>query len=762
MEKIVIKESVRNLVEFCLLKGDIDNSFSGAARALEGTRAHQKLQKDNSNIYSKYEKEVFMSHEFELKKSIIKIEGRADGIIFDDDKIIIEEIKSTYRSFVYIDDSNEVHWAQAKVYALIYSLDNNLDKISVRLSYVQLDTDEVKSFERIYSIDELKDFTLNILKQYEKFSVFIHSLKLERNKSIKSIQFPFESYREGQRKLINVVYRTIKEKEMLFAQAPTGIGKTISTLFPAVKALGEEIGDKIIYLTPKTINREVAKETFEKLRNRGLKFKSIVLTAKEKSCINDEFDCNPEKCIYAREYYNKVNNVILEVLQENDSISMEILHNYARKYKICPFELSLDISMYCDGIICDYNYMFDPRVSLTRMIEQSDNIVLIDESHNLIDRAKSMYSASLSKNQILNCKKIAKGKLRNLHSVLGKLNSYFIELRNECTHRELTWFYENDSPKDLSKYLNLYLKESEEILVKGTKFEGYDEILQLYFDINSFNTIMQLYDKNYVTCIEKDSHEVKLTLYCVNPAENLKKCLIKNYSTIFFSATLSPIKYYIDMFGGNEENYRLKLPSPFKKENLSVFVSPINIRYKYRSRTLPYVAEKISAFVKEEKGNYIVFSPSYVYMESLWELVNKCEEFRGFRLIKQEADMTESEKNEFLNQFRENRNLIVFCVLGGMFSEGIDLPGKQLIGTVIIGVGYPKIAMENEITREFFKDDGYDYAYVYPGINKIQQAAGRVIRTEYDEGRVLLIDDRYILPKYGSLLPIEWYPIKKF
>lgn len=762
MNKIVIKESVRNLVEFCLLKGDIDNRFSGTARALEGTRAHQKLQKDNSEIYSKYEKEVFMSHEFELEHSIIKIEGRADSIIFDDKNVIIEEIKSTYKTFAYIDDSNEVHWAQAKVYALIYSLDNDLKQISVRLSYVQLETDEVKSFERIYSIEELKEYTLNILREYEKFSVFIHNLKEQRNQSIKNVNFPFETYREGQRKLINVVYYTIKEEEMLFAQAPTGIGKTISTIFPAVKALGEEIGDRIIYLTPKTINRKVAKDTFERLRNESLKFKSIILTAKEKSCINDEFDCNPEKCIYAKEYYNKVNDVVLEVLNENDDISIDILHNYAEKYKVCPFELALDISLYCDGIICDYNYMFDPRVSLTRMIEQSDNIVLIDEAHNLIDRAKSMYSASLSKEQILNCKKITKGKLAKLHSVLGKLNSYFIDLRNECIHREVSWFYESDSPKELSKYLSMYLKESEEVLLKGIKFEGYDEILQLYFDINSFNTIIQLYDKNYVTCVEKDSQEIKLTLYCINPAQNLKKCLSRNHSTILFSATLSPIKYYIDMLGGNEENYRLKLPSPFNKENLQVSVSPINIRYKYRTKTLPIVVDKIIEFVNKEKGNYIIFSPSYVYMESLWDEINNDNKLNEFKLIKQESNMSESEKNDFLNEFRNNDNLLVFCVLGGMFSEGIDLPGRQLIGSVIIGVGYPKIAMENEISREFFKEDGYDYAYVYPGINKIQQAAGRVIRTESDKGRVLLIDDRYISSKYSSLLPLEWYPIKKF
>ena len=762
MEKIIIKESVRNLVEFCLLKGDIDNRFSGSSRAVEGTRAHQKLQKDNADRYPRYEKEVFLAHEFELENSIIKIEGRADSIIYDKNKIIIEEIKSTYKAFAYIDDSNEVHWAQAKVYGLIYCIENDLKEISIRLSYVQLETDEVKSFESVYKVDELHNFTLEILKEYEKFNIFIYNLKKERNESIKKVSFPFESYRDGQRKLINVVYYTLKEKEILFAQAPTGIGKTISTIFPSVKALSEGIGDKIIYLTPKTINREVAEETFDKLRNKGLKFKSIVLTAKEKSCINKEFDCNPEKCIYAEGYYNKIRDVILKVLRENDSISMEILKCYAEKYKLCPFELSLDLSMYCDGIICDYNYMFDPRVSLTRMVEQKENIVLIDEAHNLIDRAKSMYSSSLSKNQILNCKKITRGKLARLHSILSKLNSYFIELRNECIQRESDWFYENDMPKDLQKHLNLYLKESEEILVKGNKFEGYDEILQLYFDINSFNTIMQLYDKNYVTCIEKDSQEVKLTLYCINPAENLKRCLNKNYSTIFFSATLSPIRYYIDMLGGNEKNYRLKLPSPFKKENLEVFVTPINIRYKYRTMTLTNVVNKICSFVNEKIGNYIIFCPSYVYMESLWEKINSNQNLSKFELIKQEINMSEKEKSDFLEQFKGNNNMLVLCVLGGMFSEGIDLPGEQLIGSIIIGVGYPKIDMENEISREFFDESGYDYAYVYPGINKVQQAVGRVIRTEYDKGRVLLIDDRYITNKYSSLLPLEWYPIKKY
>lgn len=761
MEKIAINESVRSLVEFCLLKGDIDNRFTGSARAVEGTKAHQKLQEDNGKIYENYEKEVRLSIDFDLENIILKVDGRADGIIDDDGRIIIEEIKSTYKKFSYIDDSNEVHWAQAKFYGYIYSLQHSMDHIYIRLSYVQLDNYEVKSFERKYSFDELKKFTDEIIKSYEEFYTLLIDEKRKRDISIKKLKFPFDKYRDGQRKLTNIVYFTIKEGEDLFAQAPTGIGKTISTIFPALKALGENMGERIVYLTPKTINRQVAEDTFNMLRGQGLSFKSITLTAKEKSCCNSEFDCNPESCQYAKSYYDKVRPVITEILKNENHISKEILQKYAQKYVVCPFELSLDVSMYCDGIICDYNYMFDPRVNLVRLIESSGNIVLVDEAHNLVDRSRMMYSASLSKQMIMECKKITKGKLSRLHGILNKINSFFIGLRNECDEREVEWFYEKDAPKDLAKQLSLYIHESEEILLKGNKFEGYDEILNLYFEINKFISIMQLYDENYVTYIQKESQEVIITLYCVNPSKNIKSYLSKFYSTIFFSATLSPIRYYIDILGGDDESYRMKLPSPFKKENLQVLVSPINIRYKHRKRTLKSVVDKICSFVNEVKGNYMIFSPSYAYMNLLWEEINNAK-LENYNLIKQDTAMSEEEKELFLKNFKKTRNTIGLCVIGGMFSEGVDLPGENLIGAVIIGVGYPKIDTNNEIIREFYGDEGYNYSYVFPGINKVLQGAGRVIRTESDKGRILLIDDRYITEQYSMLLPNEWYPLKKY
>jgi DNA excision repair protein ERCC-2 len=761
MNKIAIKESVRNLVEFCLKKGDIDNRFSGSTRAVDGVRAHQKLQDNSKVVYKDYEKEVYLTYEFEMDYSIIIIEGRADGIIRQEDKTIIEEIKSTYKSFNYIDDTNELHWAQAKVYALIYSKRYNIDEIYIRLSYVQLETNEIKSFEKKFNINELEKFVLKILIEYEKVSILTYEQKNVRNESIRLLKFPFKEYREGQRKLISISYQTIKEKEILFSQAPTGIGKTISTIFPSVKALGEGIGDRIIYLTAKTINRKVCEDTFEQLRQGGLKFRSIVITAKEKICLNETFVCNPEACMYARRYYEKVKAVIFYILENEERISLEILQKYAGIYEVCPFELSLDLSLYCDGIIGDYNYIFDPRASLGRVLESKGNIVLIDEAHNLIDRSRNMYSAMLCKSQILKCKKLTKGKLNKVYSILGKINNYFIDLRYECDNKEQDWFYDEESPKELNKYLQLYLRESEEILVRGNKFEGYQEILQLYFDINAFTSVLQLYDENYKTCIEKEAQEVRLMLYCVDPSKNLKEYLTKCYSAIFFSATMSPIKYYISMLGGNDKTYRLKLQSPFKKDNLKVYVSAINIRYTHRQKTLSTVRSKILKFVKEEMGNYIVFSPSYAYMDLLYDEIIKSE-VNDFQIIKQKANMSEEEKNAFLGEFKIKNNLLMFCVLGGMFSEGIDLPGEQLIGSIIIGVGYPMIDMRNEIIKDFYGENGYDYAYVFPGINKVQQAAGRVIRTETDAGRILLVDDRYTTSKYKMLLPNEWFPIIKY
>ncbi|MBE6055064.1 MAG: ATP-dependent DNA helicase [Clostridium sartagoforme] len=756
-DKIVIKESVRGIIEYILKRGSIDDRYMGSTRALDGTIAHQKLQGSNEKVYSNYKKEVKLQEEFEIDNVILILDGRADGIIIEDRDIYIEEIKSTMKSLVLIDeDYNELHWAQAKFYAYMYSKQNQLEKINIRLSYFNIETEEVKSFDKEFSIENLKSFVFNIINEYKKWVLLKSKLLQERNESIKLLKFPFENYRKGQKELAVTCFNTIKEGAVLFAQAPTGIGKTISTIFPAVKSLGENRGERIVYLTAKTITRTVAEEAVSKLKGKGLKCNNITLTAKEKICFKDKSSCNPENCEYALNYYDKVNDVIFNMMKEEDTFTREKIEMYARKEKLCPFELSLDLSIWCDLIICDYNYAFDPRARLKRFFEDdvNNNILLVDEGHNLVDRSRNMFSAEIYKEKILKASKIIKGKSPSLYKPLNSINKYLIEVRKEVQESEKSSIYIKDEYKDLYKLLRLFLKECDEYLIKAVNTEGYDDIRDLYFEVRAFISISELYSKEYVTLVETYKSDVKVKLFCVNPSKNLSKIVQESYSTIIFSATLSPINYYIDLLGGDEKSYRMKLPSPFKKENLKVYGHPLNMRFKQRENNIDNLCTLIYKFKEEEVGNYMVFLPSYQYLNQIFERYKELyDEDNAFC---QGEVLTEEEREEFLNRFKEDSNVLAFCVIGGVFSEGIDLPGKKLIGSIIVGVGFPKISNEGDIVRDYYEDKGFDYAYIYPGINKVMQAAGRVIRTETDKGRIMLIDDRYYTLKYRSLLPREW------
>ncbi|WP_294187013.1 ATP-dependent DNA helicase [uncultured Clostridium sp.] len=756
-DKIIIKDSVRGIIEYILKQGSIDDRYTGSTRALEGTLAHQKLQSNNEKIYSNYKKEVKLQKEFQIDNVILIVDGRADGIIIEGKDVYIEEIKSTMKSLILIDeDYNELHWAQAKFYAYIYSKQNMLNNIKVRLSYFNLETEEVKSFDREFNIEDLESFVFEIINEYKKWVLLKSELLTMRNESIKSLKFPFDNYRKGQKELAIACFNTIKEKAVLFAQAPTGIGKTISTIFPAVKSLGESRGDRIVYLTAKTITRTVAEESVKKLKDKSLKCKSITLTAKEKICFKEKSSCNPENCEYALNYYDKVNNVIFNILKEEDTFTREKIEEYAKKEKLCPFELSLDLSLWCDLIICDYNYALDPRARLKRFFEDDvgNNVLLVDEGHNLVDRSRSMFSAEIYKDKILKASKVIKGKAPNLYKALNAINKYLIEIRKELQEAEVNSLYKKDEYKDLYKLLRIFMKECDEYLVKSANTEGYDEIKDLYFEIRAFVSISELYSKEYVTLVEINKNDVKIKLFCVNPSKNLSKIVQGSYSTIIFSATLTPINYYIDLLGGDDKSYRMKLPSPFKKENLKIYGKPLNMRFKHRENNIDTVCNLIYNFKEEEMGNYMVFLPSYQYLNKIFE---RYKELYGDKnIICQGEVLTEEQRELFLNSFKIDSNILAFCVIGGVFSEGIDLPGKRLIGSIIVGVGFPKISNEGDIIKDYYEEKGFDYAYIYPGINKIMQAAGRVIRTETDKGRILLIDDRYYTLKYRSLLPREW------
>jgi DNA excision repair protein ERCC-2 len=757
MENIIVRESVRGIIEYILKAGSLNDRYMGKSRALEGTIAHQKLQESNSEIYQNYNREVKLSHEFIIDNITLIIDGRADGIIIENNLAYIEEIKSTLRDLIFIEeDYNDLHWAQGKFYAYIYGVQNNLKEIYVRLSYFNIENEEVKSFDKKFDILDLEEYINGIINEYKKWIYLKSELIYKRNESIRTLEFPFESYRKGQRDLAINAYNTIKEKAVMFAQAPTGIGKTISTLFPAVKALGQGKGDRIVYLTAKTITRTIAEESIQILKNEGLDFRNVTLTAKEKICFKEKPKCNPEECEYAKDYYDKVNDVIHDMLQQESTFSRDVIEKYSREYKLCPFELSLDLSLWCDGIVCDYNYAFDPRARLKRFFEEGvdSNVLLIDEGHNLVDRARSMFSAEISKSKVLKVSKLVKGKAINLYKLLNSINKELIEIRRELEEEEVKSIYKKEEYKNLYKLLRSFLKEGDEYLVKAVNTEGYEEIKDLYFEVRKFISASELYDDNYVTLIKEENRDLIVKLFCVNPSKNLSKIIQGSYSSIIFSATLSPLSYYIDLLGGDSKSYRMKLDSPFKKENLKVYKYPLNMRYVQRENNIGKLCEIINTFIKEEVGNYMVFLPSYSYLKNVYE--KYIEIYSSKDTLFQEEALGEEEKEMFLSNFYEGANITAFCVIGGMFSEGIDLPGKKLIGSVIVGVGFPKISVESDIIRDYYEEKGFDYAYIYPGINKVMQAAGRVIRTETDKGRLMLVDDRYKTLKYKNLIPKEW------
>lgn len=758
-----IKVSVRNLVEFVLRSGDIDSRFISSTRAIEGTRAHQKIQKSYG---AEYQSEVTLNYTMDFDDFVIEIEGRADGILNLDGRVIIDEIKSTARSLDEIEeDYNLLHWAQGKCYGYIYAKQNHLEELEVQLTYFNIDSGDTKIFVRKYTIEELEKFFISLIQKYIEWASLTFYWGKVRDDSIKELSFPFKSYRKGQRKLAVSVYQTIMEGKNLFTQAPTGIGKTISTLFPSIKAIGEGLASKIFYLTAKTITREAALNAVDQMAARGLRIKSIVITAKEKICSNGEVKCNPEDCPCAKGHYDRVNEAIMEVLKNEDMITRDIVLKYSSIYNVCPFEFSLDLSLLSDVIICDYNYVFDPNVYLKRFFDvSSDNyIFLIDEAHNLVDRSREMYSAEISKSPFLKYKKLLKDDYPNLSKCFNRCNNMMNKLKRE--YLKDGFYYQREEIDDIYPPIRKLIKELEEWLLEEKGHENYEELLDLYFDLLRFISMSELYDSTYVTYIEKTDSDLIVKLFCVDASYLLGECLKKARAAVFFSATLTPLDYYRDILGGNEDDYIISFTSPFPRDNLCLLIGDtISTKYKDRENTYLDVVKYIEEFISRKKGNYFVFFPSYKYMEYVYDCF--IDRNPDINTIIQENLMDEKEREDFLDKFNSDQDetMIAFAVLGGIFSEGIDLIGEKLIGAVVVGVGLPQICNERNIIREYFdlkNGLGYEYAYMYPGMNKVLQAAGRVIRSEEDRGAILLIDDRFTTAKYRRLFPEEWNHFKR-
>ena len=749
-----IKISVRNLIEFVLRSGDIDNSFKSMDRALEGTRAHQKVQLTYGEGYSA---EVSLKHIFTHHEYTFEIEGRADGVYRHKDESLIDEIKSTSYDLEKIEkDFNPLHWAQAKVYGYVYCKQNNLDHIDIQITYFHIETEEIKRFKENFTIGDLEGFLVFLIDRYISWAELSFGWEDIRDKTIEEMSFPFNEYRIGQRELAVAVFKTIKEKKNIFTKAPTGIGKTMSTLFPSIKAMGAGNIKKVFYLTAKTITREVPIKSMNLLLDRGLKAKAIVITAKDKICLNDEVKCNPRDCSFAKGHFDRVNDAIMDIFANEDLIDREKIVEYSLKHHVCPFEFALDVSLWMDIIICDYNYVFDPQVYLKRFFEETsfNYVFLVDEAHNLVDRSREMFSASLNRDKFNEIKDMFTGRYHSISKNIKKI----LRLLDDFVDKNKI----ADNFKTKEDFVEIYLPlkslitSLEPWLIKEKDHLEYEKVIELYFDAVKYLKISEFFDDNYRTQVEIKEDDMIVKLFCVNPSSLLKEALKRGSSSIFFSATLTPIDYYKKLLGGGRGDYHMRLVSPFPRENLSLLLRDnISIRYRDRENSYGQVVETIKAFIGGKSGNYFVFFPSYGYMKRIYEIM----EYDGFNIVMQEENMKEQSREDFLKLFENENNLVAFGVLGGMFSEGIDLVGEKLIGAVVVGVGLPGISFERDMIKEYFNETsrkGFDYSYTYPGINKVLQASGRVIRTEKDRGAILLIDDRFGTAKYQNLFPEEW------
>lgn len=794
-----VKVSVRSLVEFILRSGDLNQSRGGWAEreAMQaGSRIHRKIQKSRG---SGYRAEVALKHSVAYEDFILTVEGRADGVYEDGRykekrRTVVEEIKGVYADPEKFEEPVPVHLAQAKCYACILAMQQELEEIHVCMTYVNLETERERRFFSDHSLDELKEWFTKLLDDYSRWVEFRVHWEQTRNLSMQGLEFPF-AYRKGQRELVVDVYRTILREKQLFVQAPTGIGKTMSTVFPSVRALGEKKADKIFYLTAKTITRSVAQEAFRTLADRGLRIKALTITAKEKICVCGEPECTPERCPRAKGHFDRVNDALYEMITTGEDFGREAVEDQAQKWNVCPYELQLDLADFADAVICDYNYVFDPNARLKRFFGETapkgEYIFLIDEAHNLVERGREMFSAGLYESSFLSTRKMIRALRRNLdkkkdedlYRMAGRLD----RILKKCVETMETWKENCSGCRELSQlgdFPNQLLSLTgvlEDLL--GELEEGEDRklLLEFYFAVAGFGYVLELFDENYLIYNRlTKGGDFFVKLLCVNPATNLQNCLDKGRTAVFYSATMLPVRYYQKLLTSKEDNYAVYIDSPFDVSRRFLAIgTDVSSRYTRRTHDeFVKLAAYIQLVAEKKRGNYLVFFPSYQMMEEVADIyLNdfanpenpfEADEDPGERVecLIQNPSMDEREREEFLEHFQQEREgtLIGFCVLGGIFSEGIDLKGDTLIGVLVVGTGLPQIGDERELLRSYYDRmgmNGFDYAYRFPGMNKVLQAAGRVIRTTEDRGVILLLDERFAYREYREQFPREWADARK-
>lgn len=760
------KIGIRQLVEFVLRSGDLMENKNSQNTAQNGSRIHRRLQKTRSKN-TDYESEVYLKTEVTMNDTEYVISGRADGITTTDKSILIEEIKTSDQPFDELSDNTlELYWGQVKVYGYIILKEHpELKHVDLRLTYFQVSTETITSDDKTFERDQLNDFFQNLIEEYEYWLVLRAKLRKTRNQSIQQLSFPFDKFRTGQHELAAAVYKTVYYQKRLFVEAPTGTGKTISTLFPAIKSMGEERIQRLFYLTAKQSTRRVAEETIDLMSKKGLQLKSITLTAKDKIRFKEQ-DVPPEKDPYMIGYYDRLKPALADLLTNEDAITREIVEKYARKHTVDPFEFSLDASLFCDVIICDYNYLFDPLVYLQRFFveKDTDNFFLIDEAHNLVSRSRSMYSAEISDFKITSLLKMAKKietkTSKDFQKQLKKVRRVFNQIKKQLQADDLEEKITSDAPDELLKILGKFDDFMGEWMQDQKPSDFLDSAKDYFFDCLTFVKIGALYNDTYKTRIVIDNKHLIVKQLCLDPSHFIDQSLDLGLGAVLFSATLLPMDYYQSVLGGSANSLAYQLPSPFPINHQAILITQyIQTTYRQREFNQEKIVKSLKTLIDSKKGNYLFFFPSYGYLEQVKTSFEKS--YPHVNTITQTSEMDSVTRQEFLDRFDNDseETLVGFCVLGGIFSEGIDLRGDKLIGVAIVSVGLPGLSAENNLIRDYYDNKnghGFEYAYQMPGMNNVLQAAGRLIRSSHDKGIVLLVDQRFGSMRYTRLFPQHW------
>ena len=765
--------SVRELIAFVMRGGSLDRPYVSYARLRQGTALHKAVQ---SRAPEGYMPEVPLSADITLGDVTFHLTGRADGIIDDDSTAIVDEIKSTARSLTSVSPSDYPEYvAQAECYAYMYAAMHGYDRVTVRLTFVSTDTLECEHYDSVRSFDELRGRVVGLLSEYMRFAKIAADGTQAFKSSAKKLKFPHHDYRLGQQDIILDTFGAIRRSQRLMVQAPTGIGKTLSVCYGAVKAIGEGAGRRIFYLTPKSTVGQAPTAAFDIMREHGLKARVITLFAKEKCCVGSmgPKDCTSVTCANANGHYDRINDALYTLLTKYGDIDKAAVETVARTFCVCPYELMLDAATYCDVIICDCNYLFDPRVFLRRFFDDdcdpSESIALVDEAHDLVDRAREMYSAQLSLSDFEGFAPLIPDTDFILYSPLKNIIGELCTLRRKCTENR-TFLGEDEYGTRLSNepfsdvadacrefftaaigWLRVNGDNAAEVPY-GTHTLAH-AVREAAFAAKRYADASKRADGSFRHLAERRGERVSARVICIDPSKLLDKCMTRVRSTVLFSATLAPMEYFSDLLGAKRAT-KLKLSSPFERDQLfTAIMNKISLRYADRERTLAAVVEIIDAVVNARYGNYLIFLPSYEMLSKVAHAYSRFDPSADIRV--QKPDMSEAERAKFLANFKEDSAVIGFAVLGGMFAESIDLAGEKLIGTVVVGTGLARLNLETNIVADYFeqtREAGFEYAYLYPAMNKVLQAVGRVIRSENDRGVCVLIDDRYATPQYSRLL----------